>query len=142
MSPVGEPGGDRLLGLLREKGIISNWGVFFDPEDIKSCLGAIWNFCKEKGFTQLVTLWGTKGPSIRPTCIGTVRPRTQTLIIIINPFFTFCSNNAMGTNLAIVRYKAFVPSLDNAYGIAMRVWHFTTFHQLTDHERWCNHHAS
>jgi len=50
-----------------------------------------------------------------------------TTIIIINPFFTFCSNNALGTNLASVQYKAFVPSLENAYGIAMRVWLLTTF---------------
>ena len=49
------------------------------------------------------------------------------IIIIINPFFTFCSNNALGTNLASVRYKAFVPSLDNAYGIVMRVWLLATF---------------
>jgi len=49
------------------------------------------------------------------------------MLIIINPFFTFCSTNALGTNLASVHYKAFVPSLENAYGIAMRVWLLTTF---------------
>jgi len=39
--------------------------------------GAIWNFSKERGSTELISLWGTKGPFIRPRCIGTVRARTQ-----------------------------------------------------------------
>jgi len=34
-----------------------------DPQDSKSLIvGAIWNFSKERGSRELVTLWGTKGP--------------------------------------------------------------------------------
>jgi hypothetical protein len=51
-----------------------SWVPFFDPGDIKILgLGAIWNFSKGVD----IRLWGTKGPIIRPRCIGTVRARTQ-----------------------------------------------------------------
>jgi hypothetical protein len=46
------------------------WVPFLDPEDIKVLSwGAIWNFGKGRG----LVLWGTKGPSVRPRCIGTLR---------------------------------------------------------------------
>jgi hypothetical protein len=50
-----------------------------DPEDIKILsLGAIWNFGKGTGHSWAeVRLWGTKGLSIRPGCIRTVRVQTQ-----------------------------------------------------------------
>jgi len=50
-----------------------------DPEDIKILsLGATWNFGKGTGLSWAdIWLWGTKGPSIKPMCIGTVRARTQ-----------------------------------------------------------------
>jgi hypothetical protein len=50
-----------------------------DPEDVKILsLGAIGNFGKGTGLSWAgIRLWATKGPSIRPRCIGTVRARTQ-----------------------------------------------------------------
>jgi hypothetical protein len=50
-----------------------------DLEAIKILsLGAIWNFSKGTGLYRVdIRLWGTKGPYIRPICIGTVRGRTQ-----------------------------------------------------------------
>jgi hypothetical protein len=46
-----------------------------DPWAIKILsLGAIWNFSEVTGLSWIdIRLWGTKGPSIRPRCIGTVR---------------------------------------------------------------------
>jgi len=59
-------------------------GSFFleDPQDIKSLsLGVIWNFIKGTWLTWTgISLWGTKGPLLRPRCFGTVRARTQPLI--------------------------------------------------------------
>jgi len=41
-------------------------------------LEAIWNFSKGTRLSRVgIRLWGTKGPSIRPRCIGTVRAWTQ-----------------------------------------------------------------
>jgi hypothetical protein len=50
-----------------------------DLEAIKILsLGAIWNFSKGTGLSWIdIRLWGTKGPSVRPRCIGIVRSRTQ-----------------------------------------------------------------
>jgi len=50
-----------------------------DPEDIKILnMGAIWNFSKGTGLSWVgMGLWGTKGTSVKPWCIGTVRPRIQ-----------------------------------------------------------------
>jgi hypothetical protein len=44
-------------------------------------LGAIWNFSKEQGCTELITDYGAqRARYIRPRCIRTVRARTQMLI--------------------------------------------------------------
>jgi len=53
-----------------------------DPEDVRSLImGAFRNLSKAKGFPQTgIRLWGTKGPLLRPRCIGTVRARTSSLI--------------------------------------------------------------
>ena len=54
------------------------WVPFLDPEDIKILsLGAIWNSSKGIGLSRAIRLWGTKDPSIRPRCIGTVRTGIQ-----------------------------------------------------------------
>jgi len=55
------------------------WVPFLDLEAIKILsLGAIWNFSKGTGLSRVdIRLWGTKGLSIRPRCIGTVRAQTQ-----------------------------------------------------------------
>ena len=55
------------------------WVPFLDPVAIKILsLGAIWNFSKGTGLSWLdIGLWGQKGPSLRPRCIGTIRARTQ-----------------------------------------------------------------
>ena len=55
---------------------------FLDAEDIKSLsLGAIWNLSKRTGVPRTgIRLQGTKGPFLRPRCIGTVGARTQVLI--------------------------------------------------------------
>jgi hypothetical protein len=48
---------------------------FLEPEDIKSIgMGAI--FCSF-GKAPVILIWGTKGPLIRPRCIGAVRSCTQ-----------------------------------------------------------------
>ena len=44
-------------------------------------LGAIWNFSKEQGSTELISDYGAqRARYIRPRCIRTVRTRTQTPI--------------------------------------------------------------
>ena len=49
---------------------------FLEPEDIKSIsLGAICNSINLRCSHD--STWRTKGPLLRPRCIGTVRPRTQ-----------------------------------------------------------------
>jgi hypothetical protein len=50
-----------------------------DPEDIKILrLGAIWNCGKRTVLSWAYNrLWGTKGLSVGPRCIGTVRALTQ-----------------------------------------------------------------
>jgi hypothetical protein len=49
--PVGEPGGDSLVGTFARKGQ-HVWVPFLDPEDIKILiLGAIWNFGKGTGLS-------------------------------------------------------------------------------------------
>ena len=55
------------------------WVPFFEPEAIKILsLGAFCNFSKGTGFFWVdIRSWGTKGPSIKPRCIGTIRARTQ-----------------------------------------------------------------
>ena len=41
-------------------------------------LETVWNFSKGTGLSWVdIRLWCTKGPSIRPRCIGTLRVRTQ-----------------------------------------------------------------
>jgi len=56
--------------------------VFLDLEDIKSLsIGAIWNFNNGTGLLWPgIRLWGTKGPFLRPRCIGPRRARTELLI--------------------------------------------------------------
>jgi len=75
---LGKLEGVRLLRFFREKKKYI-WVPFMDPEDIKVLsLGAIWNFRKGTGLSCVdIRLWGTKGPSIRPRCVGAVRYRTQ-----------------------------------------------------------------
>jgi hypothetical protein len=55
---------------------------FLDPVDIKNLsLGAIWNLSKKTGLLGTgIRLGGTKGPFLKPRCIGIVRTRTQLLI--------------------------------------------------------------
>jgi len=71
--PVGEPGGGSFAGIFerKEKYI---WVPFLGSEDIKILsLGAIWNFNKGTVLSSVdIRLWGTKSPSIRLRCIGTV----------------------------------------------------------------------
>jgi hypothetical protein len=59
--------------------------VFLGPRGCsKSKLGAIWNVFKEQGSLDLdIILWGTKGLSKRPTCIGTERARTHPFYSIL-----------------------------------------------------------
>ena len=70
--------GIHLPGLFERKGWYM-WVQFLDPEDIKILsLGAIWNFGKGTGLSWTdIRLWVTKGPSVRPRCIGTVGALTQ-----------------------------------------------------------------
>ena len=74
-----ELGGDSLAGIFFARKAWCIWFPFLDPDDIKILsLGAIRNFGKWTVLTwAVIRLWGTKGPSIRPRCIGSVRPRTQ-----------------------------------------------------------------
>jgi hypothetical protein len=67
-----------LPGLSERKGQYM-WIPFLGPEDIKILsLGAIWNFGKGTVLSSVdIRLRGTKGPSIRPRCIRTIRARTQ-----------------------------------------------------------------
>ena len=70
--------GGRLPGFLREK-IKYILVLSLEPKDIKILsLGAVCNFSKGTGLSWVdIRLWGAKGPSIRPRCIGTIRARTQ-----------------------------------------------------------------
>ena len=63
---------------LREKDSTSGF-LFLDPEVIKILsMEAIWNFDKGTGLSRAdIRLWGTKGPSIKPRCIGNARGQTQ-----------------------------------------------------------------
>jgi len=63
-----------LPGLFERKGKYI-WVPFLDPEEIKILsLGAIWNFGKGTGLSGAdIRLWDTKGQSIKPRCIETVR---------------------------------------------------------------------
>ena len=79
--PVGEPGGGSFDGTSERK--VKYIGVpLLDPEDIKILsLRTIWNYSKGTALSRVdITFWGTKGPSIRPRCIGAIRARTQMLI--------------------------------------------------------------
>jgi hypothetical protein len=54
------------------------WVPFLDLEAIKILsLRAIWKFKKDTGLSSVIRLWGTKGLSIRPRCIGTIRAQTH-----------------------------------------------------------------
>jgi hypothetical protein len=63
-----------LLGLFERKGKCI-WVPFLDLENIKILsVGAIWNFGKGTGLSRAdIRLWGTKGLSVGPRCIGTMR---------------------------------------------------------------------
>jgi len=52
---VGEPGGGSYTGTFERKRKCISGFLFLDPEDIKS-LGAIWNFSKEQGSSELISL--------------------------------------------------------------------------------------
>ena len=70
--------GIHLLGLLRGEDSISGFLSWTQRTFKILSLGAIWNFGKGTGlFYADIRLWGTKGPSIRPRCIWTIRARTQ-----------------------------------------------------------------
>jgi len=70
--------GIRLLGLLREKDSISGFLPWTQRTFKILRMGAIWNFGKGAGLSWAdIRLWATKGQSIRPRCIGTIRARTQ-----------------------------------------------------------------
>jgi len=70
--------GIHLMGLFEGKGKFI-WVPFLDLEEIRILsLGAIWNFGKGTGlYCADIRLWGTKGLSKRPRCIGTIRVRTK-----------------------------------------------------------------
>jgi len=71
-----------------------------DPEGIKILsLGVIWNFSKETGLSSFeITLRGTKDPSVRPRCIGTIRVRihcqsiNQSINRKCHQFIWYCTN--------------------------------------------------
>jgi hypothetical protein len=70
--------------ILRERDALASLrctrlGSFFlEPEDIrKLIIGAIWNFAKEEGSSNLVQNVGNIGPVLRPRCIGPGMARTQ-----------------------------------------------------------------
>jgi len=69
----GKSGGVRLLGPLKKRESIYGF-LFCGPrERQKLNMGAIWNFSKEQGFTELITDYGAqRAPYIRLRCIGTV----------------------------------------------------------------------
>jgi hypothetical protein len=75
---LGNLEGIHLPGLFERKGQYI-WVPFVDPEDIEILsLVAIWNSGKGAGLSSAdIRLWGTRGLSIRPMCIRTVRARTQ-----------------------------------------------------------------
>jgi hypothetical protein len=77
-TPLGNLEGIRLPGFFERKGEYI-WVPFLDPENNKILgLGAIWNCGEGTGlFSVDIRLWCTKGPFIRPMCIGTVRARTH-----------------------------------------------------------------
>ena len=53
---------------------------FLNPEDVRMLgVGAIWNFAKGTGPSNLVQNMGHKGLVLRPRCIGPGRARTQIL---------------------------------------------------------------
>ena len=61
------------------------------------CLGAIWNFSREQGSTELnIRLWGTKGPFIRIKCTGTLRARSQCKSI----------NQSMALTMSLIQLSA------------------------------------
>jgi hypothetical protein len=77
-APFGNLGGITCRDILREKEM-HIWVPFLDLEDIKILSpGTIWNFGKGVGlFGAAIRLWDTKGASVRPRYIGTVRTRTK-----------------------------------------------------------------
>jgi hypothetical protein len=77
-APLGNLDGICLPGRFEREGKYI-WVPFLDPEDINILSQwAIWNFGKGTGLSIAdIRLWGTKGPSVRPRCIGTVRARSQ-----------------------------------------------------------------
>jgi hypothetical protein len=112
--PVGEPRGGSFVGTFerKEKSI---WVPFLDPEAIKIwSLGAIWKFIKGTGVSWVdMRLWGTKGPSIRPRCIGNVRAQT-----------TCWSINNQSVN--IPRGTTFVLCFSEHYPVCPCKWHLQT----------------
>ena len=71
---VGKPG-EGLFARTFERQEKYIWVPFLDPETIKILsLWVIWNLSKGTGLSSAdIRLWDTKGPSIRPRCIGTLR---------------------------------------------------------------------
>jgi hypothetical protein len=80
-APMGNLDGIHLPGPFERKGKYI-WVPFSDLEEINILsLEAIWNIGKGTGLYRAdIRLWGTKGLSIRPRCIGTIRARAQCLI--------------------------------------------------------------
>jgi hypothetical protein len=81
-SPPKEPGGGSFTGAFEIKRKCILGFLFRGPRGHwKLSLGTIWNFSKGTGLRWAdISLWGTKGPFIRPRCVGTERARTQMLI--------------------------------------------------------------
>jgi len=67
--------GVRLLGLLREKDNVYLGSFSWTQRTLKGPSGTL----ARNGVPLSLYQWGTKGPFIRPRCIGTARARTQML---------------------------------------------------------------
>jgi hypothetical protein len=57
---LGNLKGIRLLGFWRKKENAYLGSFFVDPEAIKYCLEAIWNFSREQGSSELVSDYGVQ----------------------------------------------------------------------------------
>ena len=77
-TPLGNLEGIRLWGLFGGKDSISGFLSWTQRTIEILSLEAIWKFGKGTGLSWAdIRLWGTKGPFVRPRCIGTIRAWTQ-----------------------------------------------------------------
>ena len=58
--PFGEPGGGSFTGTFEKKRECISGFLFIDPDDIKSCPGALFYFSKEQGAPELVSDYGVQ----------------------------------------------------------------------------------